>query len=96
MIACTCMVPTGWNHGLHPLRTMVLKSPSHRKAHRSGWRGGFQDHGSERVQTMVSEHGFTKVGTMQVQAIMPPLTEEDKRATTNAQNGLVFFLFILI
>ena len=64
------------NHGLHPLRTMVLKipalAPGYRKAHRSGCRGGFQDHGSEGVETMVPDHGFARVGTMQVQAIMPP------------------------
>ena len=65
------------NHGLHPLRTMVLKipalAPGYRKEHRSGCRGGFQDHGSEGAQTMVQDHGFARVGTMQVQAIMPPL-----------------------
>ena len=65
------------NHGLHPLRTMVLKipalAPGYGKEHRSGCRGGFQDHGSEGVETMVSDHGFARVGTMQVQAIMPPL-----------------------
>ena len=32
----------------------------------------FQDHGSEAVQTMVQDHGVARVGTMQVQAIMPP------------------------
>ena len=26
----------------------------------------FQDHGSEKVQTMVQDHGFARVGTMQV------------------------------
>ena len=31
----------------------------------------FQDHGSEGVQTTVQDHGFARVGTMQVQAIMP-------------------------
>ena len=64
------------NHGLHPLRTMVPKipalAPGYRKEHRSGCRGGFQDHGSEGVETMVPDHGFGRVGTMQVQAIMPP------------------------
>ena len=66
-----------WNHGLHPLRTMVLKSPSAATstffsiARCQG--GDFQDHGSEGVQTMVQDHGFARVGTMQVQAIMPPL-----------------------
>ena len=68
-----------WNHGLHPLRTMVLKTPAlapgYRKKHRSGCRKGFQDHGSEEVQTMVPDHGFARVGTMQVQAIMPRLTK---------------------
>ena len=34
--------------------------------------GDFQDHGSEGEQTMVQDHGFARVGTMQVQAIMPP------------------------
>ena len=52
---------------------MVLKiptlAPGYRKELRSGCRDGFQDHGSEGVQTMVS----ARVGTMQVQAIMPPL-----------------------
>ena len=56
---------------------MVLKIPAlppgYRKEHRNGCRGGFQDHGSEGVQTMVPDHGFARVGTMQVQAIMPPL-----------------------
>ena len=56
--------------------TMVLKSPSATTsmlfsiARCQG--GDFQDHGSERVQTMVQDHGFAGVGTMQVQAIMPP------------------------
>ena len=65
-----------WNHGLDPLRTMVLKSPSATTsmffsiARCQG--GDFQDHGSEGVQTMVQDHGFARVGTMQVQAIMPP------------------------
>ena len=67
------------NHGLRPLKTMVLNipalAPGYRKEHRSGCRGGFQDHGSEGVQTMVPDHGFARVGTMQVQAIMPPLNE---------------------
>ena len=58
---------------------MVLKiaalAPGYRKEHRSGCQGGdFQDHGSEGVQTMVPDHGFARVGTMQVQTIMPPLT----------------------
>ena len=35
--------------------------------------GDFQDHGSDGVQTVVPDHGFAKVGTMQIQAIMPPL-----------------------
>ena len=35
--------------------------------------GDFQEHGSEGVQTMVRDHGFPRAGTMQVQAIMPPL-----------------------
>ena len=68
-----------WNHGLHPLRTMVLKSPS---ATTSMFfsiarcqRGDFQDHGSEGVQTMVPDHGFARVGTMQVQAILPRSTQ---------------------
>ena len=56
---------------------MVLKipalAPGYRKEHSGGFRGGFQDHGSEGVQTMVPDHGFARVGTMQVQAIMPPL-----------------------
>ena len=56
---------------------MVLKNltlaPAYRKEHRSGCRGGFQDQGSEGVQTMVQDHGFAMVGTMQGQAIMPPL-----------------------
>ena len=67
MIACTCMVPHPrktmvWNHGLHPLRTMVLKSPSATTsmlfsiARCQG--GDFQDHGSEGEQTMVQNHGF--------------------------------------
>ena len=51
-----------WNHRLHPLTTMVLKSPPWHQAGekntRSGCRGGFQDHGSEGVQTMVPDHGF--------------------------------------
>ena len=63
------------NHGLHPLRTMLLKilalAPGYRKEHRSGRRGGFQHYGSEGVETMVPDHGFARVGTMQVQAIMP-------------------------
>ena len=58
------------NHGLHPLRTMVLKIaalvPGYRTQHRSGSRGGVQDHGSEGVQTMIPDHGFARVGTMQV------------------------------
>ena len=67
------------NHGLQPLRTMVkipTLAPGYGKEYRSGCRGGFQDHGSEGLQTMVPDHGFTRVGslgTMQVQAIMPPL-----------------------
>ena len=69
-----------WNHGLHPLKTMVLKipalAPGYRKEHRSGRNGGFQDHGSEVVPTIVPDHGFARVGTMQVQAIMPPLIKE--------------------
>ena len=36
--------------------------------------GYFQDHGSEGVQTMVPDHGFARVGIMQAQAIMTPLT----------------------
>ena len=70
------------NHGLHPLRTMVLKSPSATTsmffsiARCQG--GDFQDHGSEVVQTMVQDHGFARVGTMQVQAIMPPLNWSEK------------------
>ena len=66
-----------WNHGLHPLRTMVLKSLSATTsmfvsiARCQG--GDFQDHGSEGAQTMVPDHGFAWVGTMQAQAIMPPL-----------------------
>ena len=65
-----------WNHGLDILRTMVLKSPSaitsmcFSIARCQG--GDSQDHGSERVQTTVQDHGFARVGTMQVQAIMPP------------------------
>ena len=77
------MVPTlaktmVWNHGLDPLRTMVLKIPSATTsmfffiARRQG--GDFQDHGFEGAQTMVQDHGFARVGTMQVQAIMPPST----------------------
>ena len=65
------------NHRLDPLRTMVLKipalAPDYGKVHRSGCRGGFQDHGFEGVQTMVQDHGFERVQTMQAQAIMPPL-----------------------
>ena len=55
-----------WNHGLHPLRTMVLKSPSattsmfFSMARCQG--GDFQDHGFEGVQTMVQDHGFSRVG----------------------------------
>ena len=83
MIACTCMVPTlarPWSGTIvcTPVRTMVPKipalAPGYRKEHRSGCRGEFQDHGSEGVQTMVRDHGFARVGTMQVQAIMPPLS----------------------
>ena len=46
----------------------------------------FQDHGSENAQTMVPDHGFARVGTMQVQAIMPPSMEprpfSEKRVAT--------------
>ena len=56
---------------------MVLKSPSATMSmffSIARWQGGdFQDHGSEGVQTMVPDHGFARGGTMQVQAIMPPL-----------------------
>ena len=66
-----------WNHGLQPLRTMVLKSPSAATSILFSiarcQRGDFRDHGSEGLQTMVQDHGFARVGTMQVQAIMPPL-----------------------
>ena len=59
---------------------MVLKipalAPGKRKEHRSGCRGGFQDHDFEGVETIVPDHGFARVGTMQVQAIMPPLISE--------------------
>ena len=68
-----------WNHGLHPLRTMVLKCLSATTSMvfsiaRCQGRD-FQDHGSEGVQTMVPDHGFARVGTMQVEAIMPPSAE---------------------
>ena len=50
------------NYGLHPLRPMVLKSPSATTSmffSIARCRGGdFQDHGSEGVQTMVQDHGF--------------------------------------
>ena len=66
-----------WNHGPAPSQNhgpeIPTLAPGYRKEHRSGWRGGFQDHGSEGVQAMVPDHGFTRVGTMQVQAIMPLL-----------------------
>ena len=56
---------------------MVLKSPSATTSivFSIAWcQGGvFQDHGSEGVQTMAQDHGFARVETMQVQAIMPPL-----------------------
>ena len=75
---CTCMVPTlglePWS--APPQNHVVLKSPSATTsllfsiARCQG--GDFQDHGSEGVQTMVQDHGFARVGTMQVQAIMPP------------------------
>ena len=71
------------NDGLHPLRTMVLKIPALAPGYRKVSievvaEGDFQDHGSEGVQTMVPDHGFERVGTMQVQAIMPPLTQKIK------------------
>ena len=87
MIACTCMVPTltnPWsgppqNHGPEiPLCNhfyVLFYSPMPR-----------QDHGSERVQTMVPDHGFVRVGTMQVQAIMPPsISGLSRRAQKSAK-----------
>ena len=60
-------------HGLHPRKTMVLKSPSATTSmfFSIAWcqGGDFQDHGSEGVQSMVQDHGFARVGTMQVQAV---------------------------
>ena len=68
------------NHGLQPLRTMVLKIPALAPGYRKNievvagrisgpwfWAG---------VQTMVPDHGFTRVGTMHGQAIMPPLAKD--------------------
>ena len=68
-MVCTPSEPWSW------LLKIPALAPGYRKEHRSGWRRGFQDHGSEGVQTMVPDHGFTRVGTMQVQAIMPPLNQ---------------------
>ena len=54
--------------------------------------GDFQDHGSEGVQTMVSDHGFARVGTMQVQAIMPRLIRLGLSGLKNANAKRRIFL----
>ena len=45
-------------------------------------RRDFQDHGFEGSQTMVQDHGFARVGTMQVQAIMPFFIPEARGSLT--------------
>ena len=58
------------NHGLHTLRTMVLTIPPWHQALEKKTEvvaeGDFR--------TMVPDHGFARVGIMQVQAITPPLS----------------------
>ena len=82
MIGCTCMVSQPrkavvLNHGLHSLRTMVLNSPSattSRCFSKLGAKAGI-------FRTMLLRRGrpwfrsivFSRVGTMQVQAIIPSL-----------------------
>ena len=75
MIACTCVVPTP----AKPWSGTMVWTPSEPCATTSMFLfiarcqgGDFQDHGSDGVLTMVQDHGFARVGTMQVQAIMPP------------------------
>ena len=61
------------------------------KKHRSGRGEGFQDHGSEGVQTMVPDHGFARLGTMQVQATMPPLIKGDFACSLQKHFVNIFF-----
>ena len=82
IIACSRMVPTlaepwSWTMVCTPSEPWSWKSPPWHRAIENNIEviaeGGFQDHGSEGVQTMVQDHGSARVGTIQVQAIMPPL-----------------------
>ena len=76
MIACTCMVPTlakpwSWTLVCTPSEPWSWKSPpGYRKEHRSGCREGFQDPWFWEG----ADHGFARVGTMHVQAILRPPT----------------------